>query len=87
MRQPRDPQEHGPGGSSYANALAEWFWQGPKRETMHRRLFATMRQANLEIFQLLTCYNTRRLHRALDYLSPAEFERRHQRERKLTLAA
>jgi hypothetical protein len=33
------------------NALAESFWQGLKRETMHPRLFSTMRQARLEIFQ------------------------------------
>lgn len=46
-----------------------------------------MSQARLEIFQWLTYYNSRRRHSALDYLSPAEFERRHQRERKLTLAA
>jgi transposase InsO family protein len=32
-------------GSSYDNALAESFWQGLKRETMHKRLFSTMRQA------------------------------------------
>lgn len=74
-------------GSSYDNALAELFWQGLKRETMHQRLFSTMRQARLEIFQWLTYYNSRRRHSALDYLSPAEFEQRHQRERKLTLAA
>lgn len=55
---------------------------------MHRRLFSTMRQARLEIFhQWLTYYNSRRRHRALNYLSPAEFGQRHQRERKLTLAA
>jgi transposase InsO family protein len=74
-------------GSSYDNALAESFWQGLKRETMYQRLFSTMRQARLEIFQWLTYYNARRRHSALDYLSPVEFEQRHQRERRLTLAA
>ncbi|MFI6006051.1 integrase core domain-containing protein [Streptomyces sp. NPDC051366] len=47
-------------GSSYDNALAESFWQGLKRETMHQRLFSTMRQARLEIFEWLTYYNARR---------------------------
>ncbi|MFJ2721656.1 transposase, partial [Streptomyces sp. NPDC087437] len=74
-------------GSSYDNALAESFWQGLKRETMYQRLFSTMRQARLEIFQWLTYYNARRRHSALNYLSPVEFEQQQQRARKLTLAA
>ncbi|WP_374117306.1 IS3 family transposase [Streptomyces sp. RKAG293] len=74
-------------GSSYDNALAESFWQGLKRETMHRKLFSTMRQARLEIFQWLTYYNARRRHSALNYLSPMEFEQQHHKTTKLSLAA
>ncbi|MGW0790605.1 integrase core domain-containing protein [Streptomyces sp. NPDC002911] len=49
------------------NALAESFWQGLKRETMHERLFSTVCQARLEIFQWLTYYNAaRRRHSALN---------------------
>ncbi|MFJ7905341.1 hypothetical protein ACIQ6V_33570 [Streptomyces sp. NPDC096198] len=31
--------------------LAESFWQGLRRETMHQRMFSTVRQARLQIFQ------------------------------------
>ncbi|MFB8000619.1 IS3 family transposase [Streptomyces sp. NPDC056002] len=74
-------------GSSYDNALAESFWQGLKRETMHQRLFVTMRQARLEIFQWLTYYNARRRHSALNYLSPVEFEQQHLQAAKIAIAA
>lgn len=74
-------------GSSYDNALAESFWQGLKRETMHGKLFSTMQQARQEIFRWLTYYNTRRRHSALDYLSPIEFEQQHHKTAKLQLTA
>ncbi len=73
--------------SSPDNALAQSFRQGLKRRTTHQRLSTTMRQARLEVFQGLTYNNARRLHNALDYLSPAQFEQRHQQDRELTLAA
>ncbi|WP_412075610.1 transposase [Streptomyces xanthophaeus] len=73
-------------GDSF-DALAESFWKGLKRETMHGKLFLTMRQARLEIFQWLTYYNARRRHSALSYLSPMEFEQQHHETAKLSLAA
>ncbi|WAX78158.1 integrase core domain-containing protein [Streptomyces sp. KMM 9044] len=74
-------------GSSGDNALTESFWQGLKRETVHKKLFSTMCQARLEIFQWLTYHHARRHHNALHSPSPAEFEQQHQRERGVTRAA
>ena len=54
---------------------------------MHHRLFSTMRQARLKIFQWLTYYNARRRHNALHYLSPVVFEQQHLQATKLSIAA
>ncbi|WP_411130386.1 integrase core domain-containing protein [Streptomyces sp. x-19] len=48
---------------------------------------STVHQARLEIIQWLTCYNTRRRHSALNYLSPAEFEQQHLRADIRAIAA
>lgn len=74
-------------GSSYDNARAESIWQGLKRETMHGKLFLTMRQARLEIFQWLTYDNARRRDSALCYLSPMEFKQQPYETAELSLAA
>ncbi|MEU6656596.1 IS3 family transposase [Streptomyces sp. NPDC046900] len=57
------------------------------RKNRGQRLFSTVRQARLEIFQWLTYYNVRRRHSALNYLSPVEFEQQHLRADKLSIAA
>ncbi|MFG2630767.1 IS3 family transposase [Streptomyces sp. NPDC048473] len=50
-------------------------------------LFATMRQARLEIFEWLTYYNPGRRHSALSYLSPIKFEQQYYKTARLSLAA
>ncbi|MFJ2915794.1 IS3 family transposase [Streptomyces sp. NPDC087228] len=50
-------------------------------------MFATMRQARLEIFEWLTYDNARRRHSALSYLSPMDFEQQHYKTARLSLAA
>lgn len=87
QRRVRHPQKHGQSRLKYDNALAESLWQGLKRETMHKKLFVTMSQARLEIFEWLTYYNARRRHISLSYLSSMEFEQQHHQQVELSLAA
>lgn len=59
----------------YDNALMESFYKTIKRELIHDANFASIEQAQLEIFKYIeTYYNTKRLHSSLGFLSPKEFE-------------
>lgn len=62
-------------GNPYDNALMESFYKTIKRELIHDANFASIEQAQLEIFKYIeTYYNTKRLHSSLGFLSPKEFE-------------
>lgn len=59
----------------YDNAAMEAFWSTLKNELVHRRRFATRAAANSAIFDYIeTFYNRSRLHSALGYQSPLDFE-------------
>src|SRR6478752_6103086 len=62
-------------GSSADNALAESFNAAFKRETLQgRKSWPTEREARLDAFRWLNCYNTRRRHSRRGQRSPIAFE-------------
>ena len=65
-------------GNGYDNAVMESFFATLKSERVYRRHYATRAQARADLFLYIEgFYNQRRLHSALDYLSPCDFEKVH----------
>jgi len=62
-------------GNCYDNAAMESFWSSLKTESLHQLQFLTHHAARLAIFDYIeTFYNPKRLHSALGYHSPVDFE-------------
>ncbi len=64
--------------SSVDNGLMESFWSTVQRELLDRQRWATRADLGSAIFKWIeACYNPRRRHSALGYLSPVHFEKIH----------
>lgn len=62
-------------GNAYDNAPMESFFSTLKRELIRRKSYATRSQARTAVFEYIEVfYNRQRLHSALGYQSPADFE-------------
>ena len=71
-------QSMGSVGDAYDNAMCESFFATLECELLDRRQFPTVPEAQREVFSFIEgFYNTRRLHSALGYQSPANFEKRY----------
>jgi putative transposase len=78
LRKNRILQSMSAKGDCYDNACAESFFATIKKELVHRRRFSTRSEATLAILNyinyIVSWYNPHRIHSALGYLSPMEFE-------------
>ena len=62
-------------GNPYDNAIMESFYRTLKRELVQDAGYDNPEQARQEIFQYIELYyNTKRIHSALGWLSPTQFE-------------
>ena len=69
-------QSMGSVGDAYDNAMCESFFATLECELLDRSRFPTPADARGEVFGFIEgFYNTRRIHSALGYTSPANFER------------
>ena len=61
-------------GNCWDNACSETLFGSLKVERLHGQHFETLRQAKDEVLDWLLWYNQTRLHSALNYVSPMQYE-------------
>jgi putative transposase len=64
------------GGAPEENAHIESFFHSLKADLIHGQRFRTVRELRQQLRRYVRYYNHRRLHSALDYRSPVDYERR-----------
>ena len=63
-------------GNVWDNAAMESFFSSLKTEQTVRKVYRTRDQARVDVFDYIErCYNPRRRHSTLDYLSPMAYEK------------
>ncbi len=74
-------------GTWYDNAPMESFFGTLKSELVHHRAYQTRNEAKTDVFYYIeSFYNQRRLHSALDYLSPEEYEQLYYQQQEVISA-
>lgn len=78
------PQSMSRKANCWDNAVSETFWKTLKSELIYREVFRTREEAQVRIFDYIEIfYNKRRLHSALGYTSPEQFELKGQKGQKV----
>lgn len=63
-------------GNCWDNAVAESFFKTIKVEMCYRMTFTSKKQLEIEIFKYMNWYNNHRIHSTLDYLTPAQMQKK-----------
>ncbi len=65
-------------GNCYDNAVMERFFWSLKHEWTKHESFENLDEAQLSVFEYIeTFYNQERIHQALGYMTPDQFEAKH----------